>query len=144
MELAVDYRNVAQPGYCASRSIHHHDDGLTDAQTGHDGFYDHMKYGKRGNFDAVFYDDDSTLFDAQKVLVAVGCAEPTLNYGQMVPVRDEPAAYLIISTNPTTCWQKAERPVSSLMKKNPMVLKSSNDDRNMEAGNGAFVCRQVI
>jgi len=41
------------------------------------------------NFDAIF-DADSTIFDALKRVLAIGYAEPTLDYGQIIPVRDEP------------------------------------------------------
>lgn len=40
-------------------------------------------------FDALF-DSDSTIFAALKRVLAVGFAEPTLDHGQIIPVRDEP------------------------------------------------------
>jgi hypothetical protein len=50
----------------------------------------HDLWVSRGDhFDAVF-SDFTTLFEALKKVMAVGYAEPTLNYGQIVPVRDEP------------------------------------------------------
>lgn len=67
------------------------DSGLTDVQIGHHELLRlHEVWKARGDtFDAVFT-DDSTLFDVLKKVLAVGYAEPTLNYGQIVPVRDEP------------------------------------------------------
>ncbi|BBM66364.1 hypothetical protein VA249_30100 [Vibrio alfacsensis] len=67
------------------------DSGLTDVQIGHHELLRlHEIWKARGDaFDAVFT-DDSTLFDVLKKVLAVGYAEPTLNYGQIVPVRDEP------------------------------------------------------
>ncbi|EPP5594124.1 host specificity factor TipJ family phage tail protein [Vibrio cholerae] len=67
------------------------DAGLSDFQIGHHELLRlHDVWKKRGDvFDAVFT-DASTLFDVLKKVMAVGYAEPTLNYGQIVPVRDEP------------------------------------------------------
>jgi len=45
--------------------------------------------GRNDKFNAVF-DNDSTLFEALKRVLASGFAEPTLDYGQIIPVRDEP------------------------------------------------------
>jgi hypothetical protein len=45
--------------------------------------------GRKDDFNAVF-DNDSTLFIALKRVLAAGFAEPTLDYGQIIPVRDEP------------------------------------------------------
>jgi len=45
--------------------------------------------GRGDTFDAVF-DNDSTIFAALKRVLAVGFAEPTLDGGQIIPVRDEP------------------------------------------------------
>jgi hypothetical protein len=45
--------------------------------------------GRNDEFNAVF-DNDSTLFQALKRVLASGFAEPTLDYGQIIPVRDEP------------------------------------------------------
>ena len=44
--------------------------------------------GRNDSFNAVF-DNDSTLFNALKRVLATGFAEPTLDYGQIIPVRDE-------------------------------------------------------
>lgn len=67
------------------------DSGLTDFQIGHHELLRlHYVWKARGDiFDAVFT-DDSTLFDVLKKVLAVGYSEPALNYGQIVPVRDEP------------------------------------------------------
>lgn len=45
--------------------------------------------GRGDSFSAVF-DNDSTLFNTLKRVLATGFAEPTLDYGQIIPVRDEP------------------------------------------------------
>lgn len=45
--------------------------------------------GRTDEFNAVF-DNDSTLFNALKRVLAPGFSEPTLDYGQIIPVRDEP------------------------------------------------------
>jgi len=47
--------------------------------------------GRNDEFNAVF-DNDSTLFNVLKRVLASGFAEPTLDYGQIIPVRDEPRA----------------------------------------------------
>lgn len=67
------------------------DSGLTDVQIGQNELLRlHDVWRARGDtFDAVFT-DESTLFEVLKKVLAVGYAEPTLNYGQIVPVRDEP------------------------------------------------------
>ncbi|KGK20951.1 host specificity factor TipJ family phage tail protein [Vibrio navarrensis] len=67
------------------------DSGLSDVHIGqHELLRLHDAWKARGDtFDAVFT-DDSTLFEVLKKVLAVGYAEPTLNYGQIVPVRDEP------------------------------------------------------
>jgi hypothetical protein len=44
--------------------------------------------GRNDEFKAVF-DNDSTLFNALKRVLSAGFAEPTLDYGQIIPVRDE-------------------------------------------------------
>lgn len=44
--------------------------------------------GRADEFNAVF-DNDSTLFNALKRVLAPGFSEPTLDYGQLIPVRDE-------------------------------------------------------
>jgi len=44
---------------------------------------------RNDKFNGVF-DSPSTLFDVLKRVLAVGYAEPTLDYGQIIPVRDEP------------------------------------------------------
>ena len=44
---------------------------------------------RNDTFNAVF-DKASTLFDVLKRVLAVGFAEPTLDYGKIIPVRDEP------------------------------------------------------
>ncbi len=67
------------------------DSGLTDVQIGH---YEllrlHDVWNARGDtFDAVLT-ESSTLFEVLKKVLAIGFSEPTLNYGQIVPVRDEP------------------------------------------------------
>lgn len=41
------------------------------------------------NFDAIF-DAESTIFDSLKRVLAVGYAEPTVDGGQIIPIRDEP------------------------------------------------------
>ncbi len=45
--------------------------------------------GRNDEFNAVF-DNDSTLFNVLKRVLSAGFAEPTLDYGQIIPVRDEP------------------------------------------------------
>jgi hypothetical protein len=45
--------------------------------------------GRSDEFSAVF-DNGSTLFNVLKRVLAAGFAEPTLDYGQIIPVRDEP------------------------------------------------------
>ncbi|WP_231583922.1 hypothetical protein, partial [Vibrio sp. S512-13] len=64
---------------------------MTDVHIGH---YEllrlHEVWKARGDtFDAVFT-DSSTLFEGLKKVLLVGYAEPTLKYGQIIPVRDEP------------------------------------------------------
>ena len=50
----------------------------------------HGTWQSRGDaFNAVF-DNNGTLFEALKRTLAPGFAEPTLDYGQIIPVRDEP------------------------------------------------------
>lgn len=50
----------------------------------------HTTWQNRGDtFNAIF-DSPSTLFDVLKRILAVGYAEPTLDYGQIIPIRDEP------------------------------------------------------
>ena len=44
--------------------------------------------GRKDEFNAVF-DNNSTLFNVLKRVLATGFAEPTLDYGQIIPVRDE-------------------------------------------------------
>lgn len=44
--------------------------------------------GRGDEFNAVF-DNDSTLFNVLKRVLSAGFAEPTLDYGQIIPVRDE-------------------------------------------------------
>jgi len=49
----------------------------------------HQIWKSRGDeFNAVF-DNATTVWDAQKRIFAVGFAEPTLDFGQLIPVRDE-------------------------------------------------------
>ncbi|EAS76948.1 hypothetical protein V12G01_16917 [Vibrio alginolyticus 12G01] len=67
------------------------DSGLSDVHIGH---YEllrlHEVWKARGDtFDAVFT-DSSTLFEVLKKVLLVGYSEPTLKYGQIIPVRDEP------------------------------------------------------
>ncbi|NRA56229.1 MAG: hypothetical protein HRU23_18970 [Gammaproteobacteria bacterium] len=45
--------------------------------------------GRNDDFSAVF-DNDSTLFNSLKRILGPGFAVPTLDYGQIIPVRDEP------------------------------------------------------
>lgn len=52
----------------------------------------HSVWNGRGDTFAAVFDDDSTIFEVLKRVLAVGYAEPTLDYGQIVPVRDEPRA----------------------------------------------------
>lgn len=65
--------------------------GHTDNQIGLDETHAlHTLWSGRGDtFDAVF-DNKSTLFEALKRTLAPGYAEPTLDFGQIVPVRDGP------------------------------------------------------
>ncbi|MCF6442016.1 phage tail protein [Pseudoalteromonas luteoviolacea] len=50
----------------------------------------HTTWRNRGDeFNAVF-ESDSTLFAALKRILACGFAEPTIDYGQIIPVRDQP------------------------------------------------------
>ena len=58
--------------------------GLTELARLHD-----VWQGRNDEFKAVF-DNDSTLFNALKRVLSAGFAEPTLDYGQIIPVRDEP------------------------------------------------------
>jgi len=44
----------------------------------------------RGDLFNALFDSGSTLFEVLKRVLAVGYAEPTLDYGQIIPVRDEP------------------------------------------------------
>lgn len=67
------------------------DNGHTDAQIGQTELA-RLKTiwdGRGDTFDAIF-DNDSTIFAALKRVLAVGFAEPTLDSGQIIPVRDEP------------------------------------------------------
>lgn len=50
----------------------------------------HEVWKQRGDTFSAVFTDDSTLFDVLKKILAVGFSEPTLNYGQIVPVRNEP------------------------------------------------------
>ncbi len=68
------------------KDVGHSDDqiGLTELSRLHG-----VWQGRNDKFNAVF-DNDSTLFEALKRTLAPGFAEPTLDYGQIIPVRDEP------------------------------------------------------
>ncbi|WP_444905016.1 host specificity factor TipJ family phage tail protein [Microbulbifer sp. CnH-101-E] len=44
----------------------------------------------RGDSFSAVFDNKTTLFEALKKVLAVGYAEPTLDYGQIIPVRDGP------------------------------------------------------
>ncbi|WP_417448401.1 host specificity factor TipJ family phage tail protein [Idiomarina abyssalis] len=65
----------------------------------------HQIWQERGDeFNAVF-DTDSTHFEAQRRVLSCGYAYPTLDFGQLIPVRDEPKtgkAYMYMPDNMTT------------------------------------------
>ncbi len=69
--------------------------GHTDEQIDMDELYRlHQTWAGRGDeFNGVF-DNESTLWEALKRVLAVGFAEPTLDFGQIIPVRDEPRTTL--------------------------------------------------
>lgn len=64
--------------------------GYTDAQIDLDELYRlHLIWQARGDeFNAIF-DNEITFWEVIKRILAVGFAEPTLDYGQIIPVRDE-------------------------------------------------------
>lgn len=67
------------------------DVGHTDAQIGLDELYPlHTLWSGRGDTFSAVFDNKSTLFEALKRVLAPGYAEPTLDYGQIIPVRDGP------------------------------------------------------
>ncbi|UTV30154.1 host specificity factor TipJ family phage tail protein [Photobacterium atrarenae] len=65
----------------------------------------HQIWNERGDeFNAVF-DNDSTHFEAQRRVLSCGYAYPTLDFGQLIPVRDEPRsgkAYMYMPDNMTS------------------------------------------
>ncbi|PSW53061.1 host specificity factor TipJ family phage tail protein [Photobacterium leiognathi] len=68
-----------------------HQIGLTDAQIGQDELHRlHHVWRGRGDTFAAQFDNKDTYWAAIKRLLAVGYAVPTLEFGQIVPVRDEP------------------------------------------------------
>lgn len=69
--------------------------GYSDAQIDLDELYRlHQIWVARGDeFNAVF-DNESTIWEALKRVLAAGFAEPTLDFGQVVPVRDEKREHL--------------------------------------------------
>jgi hypothetical protein len=78
--------DIAPALYAVCRSA-----GYTDAQIDLEELYRlHQTWQARGDeFNAIF-DNESTAWDAIKRVLAVGFAEPTLDFGQIIPVRDEP------------------------------------------------------
>ncbi|WP_444927189.1 host specificity factor TipJ family phage tail protein [Microbulbifer sp. TRSA002] len=50
----------------------------------------HELWSARGDTFSAVFDNKTTLFEALKKVLAVGYAEPTLDYGQIIPVRDGP------------------------------------------------------
>ncbi|HIF9260464.1 TPA: host specificity factor TipJ family phage tail protein [Photobacterium damselae] len=97
------------------------DAGLSDFQIGHHELLRlHKIWQQRGDtFDAVFT-DESTLFDVLKKVLAVGYAEPTLNYGQIVPVRDEPRTVFDYQYQPDNMLSKGlERDVNFIDEEEP-------------------------
>ncbi|BBM03919.1 host specificity factor TipJ family phage tail protein [Microbulbifer sp. GL-2] len=50
----------------------------------------HTLWSARGDSFSAVFDNKTTLFEALKKVLAVGYAEPTLDYGQIIPVRDGP------------------------------------------------------
>ncbi len=54
----------------------------------------HQTWAARGDeFNAIF-DNEITIWEALRRVLAVGFAKPTLDFGQIIPVRDEPREYL--------------------------------------------------
>ncbi|MEY8205423.1 MAG: host specificity factor TipJ family phage tail protein [Bermanella sp.] len=54
----------------------------------------HQTWSARGDeFNAIF-DNEITIWEALKRVLNVGFAKPTLDFGQIIPVRDEPRQYL--------------------------------------------------
>ncbi|WP_445363187.1 host specificity factor TipJ family phage tail protein [Microbulbifer sp. ANSA003] len=68
------------------KSVGHSDDqiGLEELEALHE------LWSARGDTFSAVFDNKSTLFEALKKVLAVGYAEPTLDYGQIIPVRDGP------------------------------------------------------
>lgn len=71
------------------------DSGHTDAQIN----LDEMQrlravWQTRGDTFSGIFDSSSTVFDAIKSILSVGYAEPTIDWGQVTPVRDEPRTAL--------------------------------------------------
>lgn len=68
------------------KSVGHGDDkiGLDELSALHD-----IWHARSDEFNALF-DSASTVFEAVKRVLAVGFAEPTIDYGKITPVRDQP------------------------------------------------------
>ena len=49
----------------------------------------HQVWKARGDTFSAVFDNETTVWDALKRVLAVGFAEPTLDYGKLIPVRDE-------------------------------------------------------
>ncbi len=67
--------------------------------------------GRGDTFDALF-DADSTIFDALKRVLAAGFAEPTLDSGQIIPVRDEPRSGFNYMYQPDNMLKPLKRTIS--------------------------------
>jgi hypothetical protein len=52
----------------------------------------HNIWKSRGDSFSAVFDSSSTLFSVLKLILAPGMAEPTLDFGQIIPVRDQPRA----------------------------------------------------
>jgi hypothetical protein len=49
----------------------------------------HQIWKARGDTFSAVFDDETTIWEALKRVLAVGFAEPTLDYGMLIPIRDE-------------------------------------------------------
>ncbi|MCL1123609.1 host specificity factor TipJ family phage tail protein [Shewanella surugensis] len=98
------------------KDVGHSDDqiGLTELERLHNTWQS-----RDDTFSAVF-DGESTLFASLKRVLAVGFSEPTLDYGQIIPVRDEPRV----------AWEYMYQPDNMLDKGLERSTNLISDDEN--------------
>ncbi len=67
-----------------------HDNGLADSEIGMDELLHlHQIWHERGDTFCAQFDQEDTSWEAFKRLLSVGFAKPTLEFGQLVPIRDD-------------------------------------------------------